>query len=226
MSKSATIKSLTGALLAIGTMNIPMDIPAANPVEECSKELLISYFPEDFVKEALKKHNVPQDKWGSIVNELNEKNKEVIKIVEQKASKLDPNPLKDPQQRQAAVKIFRETLKDIFSGVLKKNGITDENQIQQMLDEVQQQKAKRFAQCMEQQRPQSAQPVTPTKGPQAAIQNQKPATQPNTVSPNPAKSNANDDSDDDDSDDDDSDDDDDYDDDDSDEDVDNSKSAK
>lgn len=117
--------------------------------DECSKELLLTYFPKPFVNETLKKYNIPQEKWDAINSQLSEKDKQVISIVEEKASKMNPNPLKDAQQRQAAVKIFRETLRQIFSEVMKNNGITDEKQIDTMLDDIQQQKAKRFAQCME-----------------------------------------------------------------------------
>jgi len=188
VNKSATLKTLMGLALAGSAFVSPVQVAAANPVEECSKELLLSYFPETFVRESLKKYDVPKDKWDSIVKELNEKDKDIVKIVEEKASKLNPNPLKDPQQRQAAVKIFRETLTDSFATTLKKNGVTDENQIQQMLDDVQQQKAKRFAQCMEQQRAKPVQTQSSSSGqPQAEAQLQAPTTQPKTAAPDASK---------------------------------------
>lgn len=115
---------------------------------DCSKEILLAYFPDVFVKETLAKFKVPADKWDAIVKGLNERDKNIIKIIEEKAQKLSPNPLKDSQQRQAAVKLFRETLLEQFSEVVKVNGITDDKQIQSMLDDVQQQKAKHFAMCI------------------------------------------------------------------------------
>lgn len=120
--------------------------------DECSQEILLSYYPAVFVKETLKKFNVPEDKWEAINKELGTRDKEIIKIVESKAAKVNPNPLKDPQQRQAAVKLFRETLVDNFGAVMKAHGVTDDKQIQEMLDDVQQQKARRFAHCMQQQK--------------------------------------------------------------------------
>lgn len=135
---------------------------ADGSVDECSKELLLAYFPESFVNETLKKYNVPQDQWAAINKDLEAKDKDVIGMVENKASKIDPNPLKDPQQRQVAVKLFRETLLEVFSGVMKSHGISDESQIQAMLDDVQKQKANRFVQCMERQKTQMQnQPATP-----------------------------------------------------------------
>lgn len=136
---------------------------------ECAKELLLAYFPEAFVSQTLKKYNVPESEWAGINQELAAKDKDIIGKVEEKAAKLDPNPLKDPQQRQAAVKIFRETLLEVFSGVMKDHKITDEKQIQAMLDDIQLQKAARFKMCMEKQRekqPQQPQQTKPAVEPQ------------------------------------------------------------
>lgn len=137
---------------SISGQNVSTKTPSSNPPgldDECSRELLISYFPKVFVTETLKKYHVSQDKWDAIANDLAVKDKQVIKNVEDKASKMNPNPLKDPQQRQTAVKLFRETLIDLFSSTMKANGVTDEKQIQEMLNDIQQQKAKRFAMCMQ-----------------------------------------------------------------------------
>lgn len=142
------------SLFSLTTTNLSARIPetSSNAVDECSKELLLSYFPKAFVNETLSKYKVPQDQWDAINKELAEKDKEVIKIVEEKASKISPNLLRDPQQRQAAVKLFRETLFDVFSKVMKAHGVTDDKEIQQMLDDIQRQKALRFKECMEKHR--------------------------------------------------------------------------
>lgn len=141
-----TVSALMFACCSVGFSNA---WAAEQTIDECSKELLLAYFPEPFVKDSLKKFQVPEEQWELIQKELASKDKEVIKIVEQKASQMDPNPLKDPQARQTAVKLFRDTLLQIFSDVMKAHGITDEKQIQEMLDHVQQQKAQRFAKCMQ-----------------------------------------------------------------------------
>ena len=143
---------MTAMLLlgVLGSVNFTT-LQADNPVEECSKELIRAFFPEPFVRETLKKFNVPQDKWDAIVKSLNEKEKDIVKIVEDKASKMNPNPLKDPSKRQETVKIFRETLLQVFSDALKANGVSDDKQIQTMLDDIQQQKVKHFADCLDKQ---------------------------------------------------------------------------
>jgi|GEM_PF-1269269 len=148
-------KHFAMSLLGLGLILAPsfasaQSVPSSQ-VDECSKEILLSYFPEPFVTPTLKKFNVPQDKWDAIVRGLADKNKDVLRLVEEKASKLNPNPFKgfDPSQRAAAVKIFRETLTQVFSEVLKANGVTDDAQIAKMLEDIQQQKAANFAKCRE-----------------------------------------------------------------------------
>jgi hypothetical protein len=128
-------------------------MPKFSGNQECKTEIMLSYFPEEFVGVTLEKFNVPQAQRSAIKTELSGKDKEVIAIVEERAAKMSPNPLKDPQHRQEAIKIFKDTLYEMFSGVMQKHGVNDKEQIQAMLDDVQQQKAKYFAKCMEKMRP-------------------------------------------------------------------------
>ena len=133
--------------------------PAAE--DECAKELLLSYFPEPLVKETLKKFKVPEAQWAGITKSLTSQDKEIVKLVEDKAAKMNPNPLKDSQQRQVAVKLFRDTLLEVFSNALTENGFKDKSQFQPMLDDIQQQKAKKFAICMDKQKKNLNKQVTP-----------------------------------------------------------------
>ena len=152
MNRFGIIRISSVALLSIGFAVV--DFSTALPLEaataeECTKELLLSFFPEAYVAETLQKYQVSKDKIEPIINGLKEKNNDVIKLVDEQASKLGPNTLSDPSQKQVAVKIFRESLYQVFSSVLKANGITDDQRIQAMLGEIQQLKTKRFAQCMD-----------------------------------------------------------------------------
>ena len=169
--------SLVAFALCLGLFVLPTNVATA--ADECSKELLLEYFPKQFVVETLKKFNVPQEKWDAIAAALSTKDKDVVRIVEDKASKLTPNPLKDrdPQQRQVAVKLFRETLLQVFSEALQANGITDQKQLQAMLDDIQQQKAKNFAQCMEKQKAAAQQNQQQPAGDEQESETQAPAPQ-------------------------------------------------
>lgn len=156
-------KKLASAFLAAGICFYPAYTTAVTDTDECSQEVLLSYFPEVFVKETLKRFNVPKDKWDSINQDLATRDKQIIKIVESKAEKMNPNPLKDPRHRQEGVKLFRDTLYENFSAVMHANGIKDEKQINEMLEDIRQQRAQRFARCMEKKKV----PMTPPPTDQA-----------------------------------------------------------
>lgn len=137
--------------ICLGAMALIMPISGFSTEEnnQCSKEMLMSYFPESFVAKTLEKFKVPQAQRSAIIKELSTKDREVVPKVEERAGKMTPNPLKDPKMRQESVKIFRDTLYELFSGVMNTHGVTDKDQIQSMLDDLQQQKAKQFAACIE-----------------------------------------------------------------------------
>lgn len=155
MNKDALKKGVAALIFGAGALMVSCEAfaaaptPATSATDDCAKELLLSYFPAPIVNETLKRFDVPKDKWDGIAKSLASKDKDVVKTVEQKASAMNPNPLKDPQQRQAAVKLFRDTLLQVFTDAMKDNGITDTSKFQAMLDDIQQQKAKMFAMCME-----------------------------------------------------------------------------
>jgi hypothetical protein len=189
VKKSVLKNSILAVFIAVGVLSVPVSASAeiSTVKDECAKELLLSYFPEPIVLDTLKRFNVPQDKWAGIAKSLASKDKDVVKIVEKKASAMNPNPLRDTQQRQVAVKLFRDTLFEVFSDAMKENDIQDQSQFMAMLDDIQQQKAKKFAMCVDKHN--------------AQLQNQAPGAT--------SSSHSDEESDDDDSDDDDEEDDDD-----------------
>lgn len=141
-------------ILSLSVVQMPQifsDAPSPSPSEndDCSQKTLRAYFPEKFVRSTLKNFNVPEDKWSGIVQGLNNREKDVENIVETKADRMSPNPLKDPQQRREAIKLFKEALFEVASETFKANGITDDTQVHAMLDDIQQQKVKQFAECIE-----------------------------------------------------------------------------
>lgn len=130
------------------------------PDEQCSKEVLMSFFPKPIVTDVLTENKISNDKITVIVSELAKQNDSIIKMVQEKASKMDPNPLKDPAKREEAAKIFKGTILDVFGNVLKAQGVTDEAQIKTMLDTIQERKAKLFADCMQKMQPKKPQTMS------------------------------------------------------------------
>lgn len=118
---------------------------------KCTKEELMTFFPQQIVQSTLIQAKLTQEQASEISQELAQKDRELAKIVEEKAAKLESNPFKDLSQRDLAVKIYRETLYEIFAKVLKSHGISDDDQIQTLLDEIQVAKSKLFIECIRKQ---------------------------------------------------------------------------
>jgi len=118
---------------------------------KCTKEELMISFPQQVVESILIKAKLPQEQAASIAKELSTKDQELNKIVEEKAAKLNPNPFRDLSQRDLALKIHRETLYEQFASVLKSHGVTNEDQIQTLLDQVQRAKSELFLECIRKQ---------------------------------------------------------------------------
>lgn len=118
---------------------------------KCTKEELMRFFPEQLVSSVLIKAKLPKEQADTIAKELSEKDRELAKLVEEKSAQVDPNPFKNLSHRDLAIKIYRETLYEVFAKVLKANGITSEDQIQTLLDELQEARSKLFIECIRKQ---------------------------------------------------------------------------
>jgi hypothetical protein len=129
---------------------------------KCTKEELMTFFPQQIVESILIKAKLPKEQATLIAEELSKKDRELAKIVEDKAAKLEPNPFKDLSQRDLAIKIYRETLYEVFAKVLKSHGVTNEDQIQSLLDEMQAEKSKLFIECIRKQQTHSSSPFVPS----------------------------------------------------------------
>lgn len=120
------------------------------PYPKCSQEELMRFFPQPIVKSVLIKAHFSEKDATEIAEQLANKDKGMSKIVDEKASQFYPNPFRDLSQRDQAIKIYQETLFEVFANVLQSHGIKDENQIRTLLDEVRTTKSKMFVECMRQ----------------------------------------------------------------------------
>lgn len=117
----------------------------------CSKEELMSFFPQPVVQAVLLQAKFSNEEAAAISKELSQKNPDLVKMIDEKASKMDPNPFKDLSQRDQGLKIYRETLYEVFSKVLKVHGIADEDQAHALLEEIRASKSKHFIECIRKQ---------------------------------------------------------------------------
>lgn len=131
-------------------------------LSKCTKEELMTFFPPEVVKSVLIKAKVAPEQASDVANELAKKDPELTKMVEDKAAKLDQDPFKDLSQRDLAIKIYRETLYEVFAKVLKAHGMKNEDQIQSLLDEMNDAKSKLFIECIRKQTSTGAAPLAPS----------------------------------------------------------------
>src|SRR5580658_6790773 len=89
----------------------------SQPVK-CTKEELMIFFPKPVVQSVLKQAKLSNEQVDDISNELSGKNQELVKIVEEKAAKSESDPFKGLSQRDLAIKIYSETLYEVFAKVL------------------------------------------------------------------------------------------------------------
>lgn len=115
---------------------------------ECSKEELMQFFPQKLVRSVLIKTDMSPAKVTTITIMLSQKDSELSRTIESESEKLDENLMTHVSQREAAAKIYRETLYQVFSKVMNENGITDPDQIQKLLDELQEARSKLFLDCI------------------------------------------------------------------------------
>jgi hypothetical protein len=140
---------MTTSLTASDTeANVAKATPSAL---ECSKEQLMSFFPQPIVQAVLADTDLTQEQIVSIARDLSQKDQELTKRAEQKASKLNPNPFNDLSQRDLSNKIYNETLYEAFAEALKAHGITKDDQIQTLLNKMRETQSKLFIECIRKQ---------------------------------------------------------------------------
>ncbi|NGX58734.1 MAG: hypothetical protein K940chlam3_01642 [Chlamydiae bacterium] len=137
------------SLLIVMFFLLPAMISAVSQ-EECSQEVLFKFYPKGFVLEVLDKHDIPKGKAQKIADSLYEADQQVVMIIGQKASTMSPNPLEDIKADKERAQLFRDSLMEVFNDVMAQNGVTDNDDIKVMLDEIQQMRMQRFDQCRKQ----------------------------------------------------------------------------
>ncbi len=136
-------KTLFTLLIATYGTLLAADVTPA----ECSTEVLFRFFPQEFVLEALKQDGVTPDQADKIATALSEMDREIVQKIEQRASSMNPNPLREGGTQEARAQLFKGVISDLFADVMKKNGVTDQQVIDRALTDIQEMRVKRFEAC-------------------------------------------------------------------------------
>lgn len=153
---------------AVITLNYLIPLHAENTTKtpssslHCTKEQLMTFFPQPVVESVLTEAKISEEQVKEIGQELSQQDRELIKRVEEKAVKWDPNPFSDLSQRDLAIKIYNETLYEVFAKVLKAHGISNDTQIQALLDKIRELKSKLFIECIRNQQSSTTSSTSPS----------------------------------------------------------------
>lgn len=148
---TTTSRILFSGIMAYLCLGSPLSADYTEAEDEvCSQELFVAFFPPAFVSETLTTFQIPQEKHEAIIRELADQELDVIPLVEMKAAAMNPNPLNQPDQQDIVIGLFEEVVVDVFTNVLTDNGVSDQQVIHEMLEDIHRQKAERFRQCMNQ----------------------------------------------------------------------------
>lgn len=138
------------AVIALNCLPLHAENATKSPSSflNCTKEQLMTFFPQPVVESVLTEAKISAEQVKEIAQELSQQDRELVKRVEEKAVKWDPNPFSDLSQRDLAIKIYNETLYEVFAKVLKAHGISNDAQIQTLLDKIRELKSKLFIECI------------------------------------------------------------------------------
>lgn len=115
----------------------------------CFKEISSDFFSYDILVQALSLTLVPQSQWQLIYSALKIAVKQVPETVKNRANQMNPNPLENPFQPNAADELLTEALLEVFTNVMIANNITNPNNIRNMFSYIREQQDFRIQRCLE-----------------------------------------------------------------------------
>lgn len=137
--------------LAVGLFIAASLTAAINPEKDCSDDILMLFFPKIFVEEVLKDHQIDKQKIEAIAKELSTIDPAVIKLIEERAKTMKPNPLEDMEAREARDELFSNALLKVFGDVLSRYDIKDRDVQIKMIEEIQNKRLSRWKECIDSQ---------------------------------------------------------------------------
>ncbi len=140
-------KFLMGISLFLSSLFSCSSLVAYDASPPCFRILESNYFEPGALYQALSLHHVIQSQWNLIYQDLAKRSRDIPKIVKDKASRLSPNPLQDPYNKDVAVQILHDALYSLFVDVLRIHNITNESDIKNMFDYILSRKPEALQQC-------------------------------------------------------------------------------
>lgn len=120
----------------------------------CYNRLEVDFFNEKFVAEALQLNHVYQSSWYLFNSALKVSAGAVPMMVQRRAEKMTPNPLRYPIQKREAALLLNQVLFEVFDKTVKEFGLTNlsssafnQNAIIDMFRYIRAKQSPRFVAC-------------------------------------------------------------------------------
>lgn len=116
-------------------------------VSTCAQEVLFRFFPKEITLEAMRENGLTGENAESVASVLWNSDNTIIREIEDRASKMDPNPLLDDGSPEVRAKLFKEVATDVFMKALTDEGFQDTSKALQIFDAVQEARFVQFQKC-------------------------------------------------------------------------------
>lgn len=113
----------------------------------CYYQVATNFFPYPLVAQTLSAHKFTQDRWSLIYQDLQVRSAAIPKIIQERASRMVPNPLQ-PYQPDAAGALLRAVLEETFAQSLRANYFYDPYITAVMFRYIRVQQADRLRACL------------------------------------------------------------------------------
>lgn len=99
-------------LFSLADMLFAKNVPPISSSHSCYEELQTHFFERNLVLQALSLYQIPQGLWEKISQTLELKSYQISNKIKKMTSRLVPNPLDYPMQKEAAAQLLYQVLKD------------------------------------------------------------------------------------------------------------------
>lgn len=123
-------------------------IEASGRKPRCYHQIAQHFFSEDVVSQALSLYQVPASIWDSILKDLRDNESAVESIMETRARKMRPNPLRAPFDPDKVYLLLESVLFDIFFKTINYYNVIDPNSIRAMFNYVMQRESSYIKDCL------------------------------------------------------------------------------
>jgi hypothetical protein len=128
------VKNLSASLLILFLCVLSKGWSFVQDPNPCLRNLQQNFFREAVVTEALSFYNIPQGLWVPINNDLKVASARVPEQMKRMTSRMVPNPLEYPFQREVVAKLLKQALFEAFLSAMTNNNMVERPTVDMIFD--------------------------------------------------------------------------------------------